>query len=126
MAGNSLINKASLFGMAVFYMFAGANHFINPEFYLPLIPPYFPFPEAINLGSGVLEIVFGIGILIPRFRRFVAFAIIAMLICFIPSHVYFIQQGACVGDLCVSEWVGYARLYVIHPLLILWAYWHRD
>ncbi|MFT6882792.1 MAG: putative membrane protein [Marinoscillum sp.] len=126
MAGNSTIKRVSLFTISAFYIFAGVNHFINPEFYLPLIPPYFPFHEAINLGSGVLEIVLGMGVLISRFRRLVAFAIIAMLICFIPSHVYFIQQGGCLGDLCVAEWVGYVRLYVIHPILILWAYWHKD
>jgi hypothetical protein len=45
-----------------------------------------------------------------------------MLISFIPAHIYFIQIGSCVeGGMCVSEWIGWARLLIIHPLLIWWA-----
>jgi len=125
MAGNSRIKQLSLLVLAGFYVFAGANHFINPQFYLPLIPQYFLYPELINIVSGVVEILFGIGLLIPRTRFWSAWGIVLMLIAFIPSHVYFIQVGSCAGELCIDPWIGWARLLIIHPLLIGWAYWHR-
>ncbi len=113
----------SIYVMGIFYLFAGINHFINPEFYLPLIPPYFSNPELINVVSGIIEIAFGAGILLPKTRVIASYGIILMLIAFIPSHVYFIQIGNCIeGGLCVDDWIGWLRLIVIHPLLIYWAW----
>ncbi len=126
MVGSSRIKITSLWLLSGFYVIAGANHFINPEFYLPLIPTYLPFPKEINLLSGVAEVLLGVGLLLVTTRKASAYLIVAMLICFIPSHVYFIQVGSCAGELCVDEWVGYFRLLVIHPLLILWAAYHRE
>ena len=121
------LKKISLRILALFYLLAGINHFIDPDFYYPLIPPYLPWPVEINTISGVAEILFGLGILIPRQRRTSAYLIVLMLIAFVPSHIYFIQVGGCVeGGLCAPVWVGWLRLILIHPLLILWVWWHRD
>ena len=110
--------------MAALYILAGINHFVNPQFYIDLIPPYFPFKEFINILSGVIEIVLGILLIPNKSRKLAGYAIILMLIAFIPSHVYFIQIGSCIEEgLCVSEIMGWVRLIIIHPLLIAWAYW---
>jgi uncharacterized membrane protein len=109
-----------------FYLFAGINHFINPEFYLPLIPPYLPNHEMINWLAGIAEIVLAIGMIFPTTRRISAYGIIAMLIAFIPSHVYMIQLDSCItDDFCFDPLVGWVRLVVIHPILLLWAWWLR-
>lgn len=110
--------------LILFYFVAGLNHFIHPEFYLPLIPPYLPEPELLNLISGVLEVVLAIGVSIPKFRKSSVVLIILMLIAFIPSHIYFIQEGACMNEqsLCTHMWVAWVRLIVIHPIFILWAW----
>ena len=122
--GNSQTNKLLKNGLVGFYLIAGSYHFINPEFYYGLIPDYFPYPRLINTLSGLFEISLAIGVLMPKTQRLAAGGIISLLILFIPSHVYFIQIGACVEDgLCVSPWIAWIRLILIHPLLILWAYW---
>ncbi|MCH6199234.1 hypothetical protein MMU07_06580 [Aquiflexum sp. LQ15W] len=109
--------------LGVFFLIAGFNHFWNPGFYYPLIPDYLPFPVLINTGSGIVEIILGMGILWERFSTTAAWGIVLLLIFFIPSHVYFIQIGSCVEDgLCVPKWVAWIRLLVIHPILIYWAY----
>ncbi|HMO40700.1 MAG TPA: DoxX family membrane protein [Saprospiraceae bacterium] len=113
-----------LFG--AFFIFAGANHFVNPGFYAPLMPPYLPWPDVLNVVSGVLEIAFGAGLLLPRYRWGSAIGIIALMLAFVPVHVYFIQVGSCIPDsLCVPPWVGWGRLVVVQPLLMLWAWWVR-
>ncbi len=120
------IRKISLYLQCIFYVVAGANHFIQPSFYLDLIPSYFVYPEFINYLSGAIEILLGIGLFFHATRGLAAYAIIAMLIAFIPSHVYFIQIGGCIaGGLCAPVWVGWFRLVVIHPLLMYWAWRHR-
>lgn len=109
--------------LIAFYVVAGLNHFVNPDFYYPLIPDYLPFPVVINRLSGMIEIMLGLGFLWTLTRNYAAYFTIAMLIVFIPSHVYFITIGACVGDgLCVPMWVAWIRLLMVHPLLILWAW----
>jgi uncharacterized membrane protein len=122
--GAERLNRISRWILAVFYISAGINHFVNPAFYLPLIPPYFPFPEEINILSGLAEVVLGGGVLFPPFSKQSLRGIILLLIAFIPSHIYFIQIGSCIeGGLCTRPAVGWFRLVVIHPLLILWAYY---
>jgi uncharacterized membrane protein len=106
-----------------FYLFAGSYHFVNPDFYYDLIPDYLPYPKLINYASGVLEILLALGVIFPKTRLIAVNGIILLLLLFIPSHVYFIQIGSCIENgLCVPEWLGWVRLVVIHPLLILWAW----
>ena len=119
------INVIKLFRYSLigFYVFAGANHFLNPQFYNGLIPEYLPCHNVINYASGALEIVLAVAVGISETRRLAVYGIIGMLIAFIPSHVYFIQIGACIkASICVDKWIAWLRLLIIHPLLIFWAY----
>lgn len=121
--GNYLKSKWSVRLMSIFYLIAGFNHFINPDFYLPLIPPFFNYPEKINVLSGIAEIVLATGILFYPSRKYASYGIMIMLLAFIPSHVYFIQINSCIEDgLCVPEWIGWFRLILIHPALLLWVW----
>jgi uncharacterized membrane protein len=109
--------------MVVFYVLAGLNHFIMPDFYYGLIPEYLLFPKMINGLAGIVEITLGLALTFPSLRKSASWGIILMLIAFIPSHIYFIKIGSCVGQgLCVPPWVAWVRLLVIHPLLIFWAF----
>ncbi len=117
------MKKFSLYLQVGFYLLAGANHFINPDFYAGLIPDYLPYHTLINIASGAIEFALGLGLLFSTTRKYSAYTIILMLIAFIPSHVFFIQIGGCVeGGLCTSLTVAWVRLVIIHPLLILWAW----
>lgn len=122
-AGRLGIRSISRLALALFFMVAGVNHFVNPQFYLPLIPDYLPFHEAINWLSGWIEVVLGAGLLWSTTRRMSSIGIILLMVAFIPSHVYFIQIGACVEDgLCTPMWLAWARLVLVHPLLMWWAW----
>lgn len=117
------MTKISLYLQVAFYLFAGANHFINPDFYSGLIPDYLPYHSFINIASGMIEIAFGLGLVFPITKKYTAYGIILMLVAFIPSHIYFIQIGGCIeGGLCTTPLVAWIRLVVVHPLLILWAW----
>lgn len=120
------MKKVAFWLLVAFYLFAGANHFINPSFYSGLIPPYLPWHDLINIISGIAEIVLAGLLLLPRTRLFAVKGIIILLISFIPSHVYFIQINSCIPDgLCVPQWLGWVRLVLIHPLLMAWVWWCR-
>jgi uncharacterized membrane protein len=117
------LNKYSRIAIVIFYLLAGVNHFINPQFYYPLIPAWIGHVEAMNIISGIAEIVLALLVTAKHYRKIAAFGIILLLIAFIPAHIYFIQKGGCFSSsLCVPAWVAWVRLIIVHPLLILWAW----
>jgi uncharacterized membrane protein len=119
------IKKVSLYLQAGFYALAGVNHFVHPEFYLPLIPDYLPWHSILNAGSGLMEIIGGLALIPSRTRKLAGYLLIALLVLIVPSHIHFLQMGSCLqNSLCVSPWISWLRLLAVHPLLIFWAYWH--
>ena len=120
------MKKICLYLLILLYFFAGINHFWHPSFYLPIIPPYFSNPVLINYVAGVAEIILAILLIFSTTRKIAAYGIIAMLIAFIPAHIYFIQKGNFkLGNNTMTPIIGWIRLIIIHPLLIAWAWWYR-
>ena len=114
--------KISLFVMAAFYLLAGINHFRTPETYYQIIPAYFSNPHSINIEAGIAEILLAILLLISTTKKISCYAIIIMLLAFIPAHIYMLKVGFCIKDLCLPTWALWARLIILQPLLILWAW----
>lgn len=79
--------------LAAFFIGAGANHFINPEIYLSMMPPWLPAPAELNLISGAAEIAGGIGILIPRLRQAAAIGLILLLLAVFPANLHLAIHG---------------------------------
>lgn len=122
---NQYIRNIFFVALLLFYVFAGSNHFINPSFYLPIIPTYLSkWANEVNVLSGVVEILLAL-LLIPKSTRTKAgIGIIIMLFAFIPSHVYFIQKGEfMIGSVMFNPLKSSIRLFIGQPLLIIWAYW---
>jgi uncharacterized membrane protein len=71
----------------VLFVFAGSMHFIKPEFYLRMMPPYVPAHALLVQISGVFEMLGGIGLIVPATRRFSAFGLIALLIAVFPANI---------------------------------------
>jgi uncharacterized membrane protein len=120
-----MLKKILLILLIAFYLFAGYNHFANPTFYNAIIPPYLSdWSGFINFTSGCIEIGLALLLIPVKTRQWASWAIILMLLAFIPAHIYFIQKGNFqLGGLAVTPMIGWIRLLVIHPLLILWAWW---
>ncbi len=74
-----------LFG--VFLIMGGFNHFRDPNSYNQMIPDFFP-KLAVNYITGVIELVLGFGVIIPRFRHSSALGIMILMILFLPIHVW--------------------------------------
>lgn len=118
--------KISLFLLIVLYLVAGVNHFVHPNGYIKLIPPYLPFPQVLNLVAGFFEIVFGLMLIYKPTRRYAVYGIILMLIAFIPAHIYMIQiTPFMLGKLLVTKTGAWIRL-PLQAVLIVWAFWHRE
>ena len=105
--------------LAVLLLFAGVMHLIRPGFFLKIMPPYLPLHLELVYLSGVIEIGLGICLLIPRFSRFAAWGIIALLIAVFPANIYLYQHQEIVP---ASPTVHLIRL-LFQGVLIGMAYW---
>ena len=108
-----------LFGLSVFFIYFGIDHFINPDFYLSIMPPSFPLHEEAVYISGFFEIVGGIGVLIPRFRKIAGWGLVALLIAVYPANIYMAITPEAFPDIPVE--ILYFRL-VLQFLFFYWAY----
>ena len=59
----------------------GSDHFIRPEIFDPIVPGYLGFPRFWTLSSGVLEIIIGVGIMLPVCRPLAARFFTGFLVC---------------------------------------------
>ncbi len=105
--------------MSLLYIVAGINHFINPGFYLKIMPNYIPWHYQIVILSGVIEIILGGLILIQRTRKIAAWLIIFMLIAFLPVHIQMIIDNYKIFNIMFV--VSIIRL-PLQFVLIRWAY----
>ncbi len=106
---------------ALFFVAGGFNHFVNPPFYLKIMPPYLPWHYELVILSGIAEAVLGIALLIPKTSRLAAWGIIALLIAVFPANLHMTMHPELYPEIpVIALWI---RL-PIQGLLILWAFWY--
>ena len=116
---SEFLRKLSLLGISVFFIYFGIDHFINPEFYLSIMPPMFPLHlEAVYL-SGLFEILGGVGVLIARTRSIAGWGLLALLIAVYPANIYMALTPQAFPD--ISLFALYFRL-ALQFLFFYWAY----
>ena len=116
----SLPKRFALLGLALFFVVAGVNHFVNPDFYVAMMPPVLPAHLTLVYVSGVFEIVGGLAVLVPRVRSAAGWGLILLLVAVFPANLYM----AFNPDLCPE--MTATALYVRLPfqaVFIAWAYW---
>ena len=106
------------FLLAILMVGAGITHFVNPDFFLKIMPPYLPLHLVLVYLSGCFEIALGGLLLVPRFSRLAAWGIIALLIAVFPANIYLFQNQEL---LPASPMVHLLRL-PLQIVFILWAY----
>jgi len=109
--------KFSLFGLSLFFIYFGIDHFINPEFYLSIMPPAFPLHAEAVYISGFFEILGGISVLIAPLRKIAGWGLVALLICVYPANIYMAITPEAFPEISIE------LLYFRLPLQFLFIYW---
>jgi len=107
--------------LAGLFIGAGVNHFVSPEPYVWIMPPFLPWALALVYISGVAEIIGGIGLLFTRTRKIAAYGLIALLLAVFPANIFGALQGTSVSG-AIPPWLLWARL-PFQAVLILWVYY---
>lgn len=106
----------------LFFVVAGALHFVIPEFYLAMMPPFIPMKDMLIVLTGLAEIALGIGLQIPAVRRRAGITLIALLIGIFPANIYVAVSLPALPDLSYDPASMWWRL-LLQPLFILWVWW---
>ena len=110
---------SALLGLAAFFINVGVDHFLNPEFYLNIMPDYLPLHlEAVYI-SGLFEIVGGVCVLIPRLRSAAGWGLVALLIVVYPANIHMALNPELFPEIALS--LLYTRL-LFQFIFIYWAY----
>lgn len=108
-----------LFGL--FFVGAGVNHFLNPTFYLRMMPPYVPWHLAMVQISGVAEVVLGILVMLPPTMVMAAWGLIALLVAVFPANLQMALHPETFREFSPrSLWL---RL-PLQAVMIAWAWWY--
>ena len=117
----NLIKKVLKWIFATAFVLAGVNHFVNPQFYLRMMPTFLPAPLFLIYLSGFFQIALGALLLVPRFSRRAAIGLIALLIAVFPANIYMATNPHLFAEF--SPPALYARL-PLQLVLIGWAFWY--
>lgn len=112
----AMIKTFLVYIMGLFYVIAGINHFLYPDFYKKMIQNFLPFPLAIVYLSGLVEIILGLGVCIPETRSVSAIGIVLLLIAIFPANI---NMALHPQDWKYSPLALYIRL----PLQLVLIYW---
>jgi uncharacterized membrane protein len=117
-----LIKRISIYIMCFFYVKIGIDHFVNPDYYLNMVPSYLKFQHELVLISGVFEILFGIGLL-TKYRKYSAIGLILLLIAVFPANIFLIQNEHAQTAMNIDKNTAIIRA-PFQLVFIAIAYWH--
>jgi len=81
------ITKLLIYVYVVFFISAGLNHFLNPQFYDAIVPDFIPFPRLVHQITGVIEIILPL-FLVTRFRKEAALLMMLFLVLLYGANLY--------------------------------------
>ena len=116
----ALIKTISKTLLAILMVGAGVMHFVNPAFFLKIMPPYLPYHKELVLVSGICELLLGILLLAPAYSRWAAWGIVALLVAVFPANLHVFQHQELIP---APPLVHLLRL-PLQGVFILWAYWY--
>jgi len=108
--------------LGVPFIWVGCEHFIVPEIFDPIVPDYLGLPRFWTLASGVVEIVLGVGVMLPPSRQ-----LAARFLMFFLVFVYFANLNMWINDIPFNgtklSQNGHIIRLVVQLLLIGICFW---
>jgi uncharacterized membrane protein len=112
--------QSARYALAVMFLFTGSFHFAAMKHDLArMVPDIFPQPLFIVYATGVLEILGGIGLMLPQFHRTAALCLMVLLVAMFPANVKgALEQITVHGHKAIALW-----LRTPLQVLLIWLLW---
>lgn len=104
------------------FIFTGVSHFLIPEKFMEMMPPFLPAPHFLIYLSGVFEILGGAGLTISKIKQPAAAGLILLLLAVFPANIYVALNNVQLGgfmNYAIYQWLRLPMQLV----LIGWIRW---
>lgn len=104
----------------IWFFIGGVAHFLLTDAFMRIVPPFIPWPRAVVLASGALEIMGAVGLLWLPKRKLAAWGLLALTLGVTPANIYMLKEAASFS--AIPYWMLVLRLplQAVLLLLILW------
>src|SRR5690606_28612006 len=108
--------------MSAMLVFSAIGHFAFTNGMSLMLPEFIPFKTEVVYLTGVIEIIFAIGLFFPNYRILTAYLLITFLILVLPANIYAsikhvdYQKATLDGN-------GLTYLWFRIPLQVLFIVW---
>ena len=97
------------------------GHFTATDFFVSIVPPWFPWPLWAVYVSGVFEIILALAILWPAFRSLAGWGLIALTVAVTPANVHMYLHPDQFPDASETAYLVRLVIQVVLLLLIWWS-----
>ncbi|MBW4561666.1 MAG: DoxX family protein [Mojavia pulchra JT2-VF2] len=108
--------------LAIAMVVVGVLHFTHTGGFEKIVPDYLSYHLPLVYTSGFLEVLGGIGLLIPSVSRFAAWLLVVLYIVVFPANLYQAVNNIKVAALPHDPPLIWLRL-PFQALLVAWAWW---
>ena len=117
-----ILRNITGFLLGIPFVWIGYDHFVRPEIFDLIVPDYLGFPRFWTLASGVLEILLGIGIMVPFSRRLAArFLTVFLFFVYLANLNMWLNDVPFNGTLLTQN--GHLVRLLVQILLIIISLW---
>ena len=105
------------------FAWIGLTHFIDPDPFVSIVPPFLPWHLALVYISGFFEIAGGLGLLYKPTRRLAGWGLLALLVAVYPANIYMLVNEVYLEGMPQEKWILWARMpfQLVFALGVLWA-----
>ena len=99
----------------------GVDHFVQPDFFVRIVPRVLPAHLLLVQISGFFEVLGGLGILIAKTRRLAGIGLVVLYVAVFPANVNMCIHPELGGN--IPLWALWARLpfQAVFIALALWV-----
>lgn len=125
LSGGKVLNSIKVrarYALSIMLISTGISHFTNSEQLIQMVPSFVPFPEVINVISGIMEFLFALGLL-TKYHKITGKALALFFIFIFPANINNAIYGNEVpGGIDNIPYYLWIRL-LFQPVYIWWAIW---
>ncbi len=122
----STFKEITVYVLSLFYIYVGIKHFIDPYWFVQIMPPYLPYHLELVYLSGFFEVFLGFLLLFNNSRKYAAYGIILLLIAVYPANIYLAFNDLPQKALDISSFAASWIRLPIQFVLIGVAFWHSQ
>ncbi len=107
------------------FILTGFSHFIIPEKFMEMMPPFLPVPMILIYISGCFEILGGLGLIIQRQKYLAGIGLILLLLAVFPANIFVAVNNVQLGGFMNYPVYQWLRL-PMQGVLMWWIWWGAE